>query len=114
MPNATVKETLADFWLEWNGSHVRIEGMLCMLRVEQRRAIYPYPHDVLDVSAVPTMVAKRSEAYLRIKDDLRDDWDFSVLATPELESEVREQLAKYAERGCSGCDDCRCENGCEG
>jgi hypothetical protein len=111
MPNAT---TLADFWLEWNGAAVTIEGMWCRLRVTQRRAIYPYVHTVLDVSAVPTASARRSEAYLRVKAELRDDWDYAVIATPELESKIREQLAQYAERGCSGCEDCRCEHGCEG
>ena len=84
----------AETWEKHDGALVTVDGLRCKIRVSSHNAIYPYPHRVIDVSAVPTRAAKRTEAYLRVRRDLRDDWSTDVLASDvEVQSEILAQLS---------------------
>ena len=90
-------DVYAKEWEEHDGKLVTIDGLRCKLRVTSHEAIYPYPHRVLNVRAEPTRAAKRTEAYLRVKRELRDDWSTDVLESSiELQCEILEQLVPVA------------------
>lgn len=87
-------DVYAETWEQHNGRLVTIDGLRCKLRVDSYEAIYPYRHRVLKVTAEPTKAAKRTEAYLRVRRELRDDWHTDVLESDiEVQSAILAQLA---------------------
>lgn len=68
-------------WLQANGKKVTVAGKEYIIRVEAHKAIYPYEHYVISVTADP--VDKSDEEYLHIKRMLGDDWATDVLEAGE-------------------------------
>ena len=87
-------DVYAEQWEQHDGALVTVDGLRCKLRVESYEAIYPYRHRVLNVRAVPTRAAKRSEVYRSVRADLGDDWSTDVLESDiNVQCEILEQLA---------------------
>jgi hypothetical protein len=85
--------SLLDVWEKHDGRLVTVEGLRCKLRVSTYDAIYPYVHKVLDVSAVPTVAAKRTVAYRTVRAELRDDWSTDVLQSDvSVQSDILVQV----------------------
>lgn len=64
-------------WLDADGKIVTINDKEYKIRVTTHKAIYPYERWVINVSAI--MVDQTDPEYLRIKNDLGDDWSTDVL-----------------------------------
>ena len=87
MANATFHQD----WLEHDGKICIVDGLKCRVKVVTGKAIYPYPHSTIEVSAVP--VSKQSKKYKKIKDQLGDDWSTDLLESFETGCDVLNQLA---------------------
>lgn len=57
------------------------DGVEQVIIVEAFRAYYPYDHVAKKVIAIPTKNGKASARYLKVKDDLGDDWDSDLTNT---------------------------------
>ncbi|MHC4301009.1 MAG: hypothetical protein ACYS7Y_27355 [Planctomycetota bacterium] len=89
----TATQDLLDMWEKHDGQVVTVGGLRCNLRVRTHRAVYPYVHTVLNVSAVPTVAARRTVAYRTIRAELRDDWDTDVLESDiSVQSDILAQV----------------------
>ncbi len=88
-------DVYAGTWEKHDGKLVTIDGLRCKLRVRSYEAIYPYKRRVIDVSAEPTVAAKRSEAYRTVRAKLGDDWSTDVLQSDiDVQSEILAQLGE--------------------
>ena len=86
-------DVYAETWEQHDGRVVTVDGLRCKLRVTTFTQRYPYERRMIDVSAEPTRAAKRTEAYLRVRRELRDDWSTDVLESDvSVQSEILEQL----------------------
>jgi len=68
-------------WLEVNGKIVEVEGKKYKVKVSSWFATYPYKRYIISVNADP--INKRDPEYLKIKQDLGDDWSTDVLESGE-------------------------------
>jgi len=85
------REVYGSTWEQHNGKIVTIDGIKHVVKVATWQAVYPYRHDVIDVSA--TVCNRRSEYYRETKRSLGDDWSVDLLASDcELQAEVLSQL----------------------
>ena len=84
-----------EFWSEYDQRLVTIDGLRCRIRVTSYRARYPYERLVVNVHAVPTAAARRSEKYRQRRRELGDDWFTDVLDSGfETQEEILAQLEK--------------------
>lgn len=69
-----------------------IDGLTCQIKHKAFNAISPYMHVAHTLTAIPTEEAKETEAYRKVKRELRDDWTFSLEENSELRFSILEQL----------------------
>jgi len=70
-----------EFWLEANGKIVKVQGKKYKIKVSFWQAIYPYKRYVISVDA--EMINKDDPEYVKIRQDLGDDWSTDVLESGE-------------------------------
>lgn len=81
-------------WLEYDGFIVTIDGIKHRIRARSSRAIYPYPHDSLSVTAEE--IDKTRQGYQDVKHHLGDDWlldVFQIEGQADIEQQCKAQLA---------------------
>jgi hypothetical protein len=90
----TAGSPVLEFWSEFDGRKVTLDGIKRVIRVRSYRARYPYERIVVNVDAVPTKAAMRSEAYRAVRRDLGDDWFTDILQSdPSVQEEILRQLS---------------------
>lgn len=89
----TTESPVLDFWAEYDGRKVTIDGIERVLRVTSYVAKYPYERLVVNVHAVPTKRGRNTSAYRAVRADLRDDWFTDVLESDfSVQEEILAQL----------------------
>jgi|CXWL01.1.fsa_nt_gi hypothetical protein len=87
-------------WLELDGTVITTEdedGIECALRARTYQAVYPYGHYRLSLDLVPTARGRRTEAYQKIRQELRDDWSTDLTESdPERVAAILERLQAKA------------------
>lgn len=79
-------------WLQHDGHKFRYKGKLYKLTAKTRTAIFPYVHDVLEVTA--EMQDHDDEHYRQIAEQLRDAWVMDVIASdPPVQQKILSALA---------------------
>lgn len=63
---------LFEVFKDHDGEIIVIDSMECRIKCSEHRAIYPRPHIARYVSLEP--VHKNSKRYLKIRNELGDDW----------------------------------------
>lgn len=82
-------------WLEYDGFTVTIDGIKHLIRARSGRAIYPYPHNDIHVTA--EQVDKTTKSYQDVKRYLGDDWlldVFQIEGCQDIENQCKAQLAQ--------------------
>ncbi|MHA2135988.1 MAG: hypothetical protein ACW99J_19180 [Candidatus Thorarchaeota archaeon] len=87
-------EGYGETWERHDGKLVTLDGLCCKIRVSSYMARYPVEQRVISVHAEPTRAAKRSEAYRRVRRELRDDWSTDI-----LDSDITVQAKILAQLG---------------
>ena len=73
---------LGEFFEQWNGKKVVIQGIECKIEVKEHYSTY-YGDWKLSASAVPTARGRATKAYRESKRKLGDDWSFDLTTASE-------------------------------
>lgn len=68
------KKTQAIYELLDGKIYVDADGIEMQIKHKSYNAIYPYKHVSHDLGAYPTAKGKETDAYWKIRQQLRDDW----------------------------------------
>ena len=81
-------------WLDHHNKTVTIDNLAYTVKVSTRRAIYPYEHNAISVTA--ECKNKDSRYYRAIRAQLGDDWVTDVLESTDLSADILQQLTNSA------------------
>lgn len=80
-PGGTVIERVGEFL---DGRRYKLDGIAGTFRATSFEAGYPYRHTVYSISHVPSAAGKKTEAYLKIRRELHDDWSTDLTDSDRL------------------------------
>lgn len=82
---------LNDVWLNHNGKIVMLRGIKHVLRVSTHRAVFPYRHIAISVSAEP--LNKNTKYFQKGVKELKDQWSIDVLSSDfDFQCEILRQV----------------------
>lgn len=86
-------DPLLEFWSKFDGKAVKIDGLNCKIRVSSYWGKYPCKRLIINVDAVPTPEAMKTEFYRNRRAELGDDWFTDILnSEPEFQEKIFMQL----------------------